>query len=543
MRPVPTPLGPLVGLSLGVILAWLSRSNSEAATPRGWPRKETLVFLFSRPRLPRPSRLLPSSSPAIGRSRTSSIAAHPLGGPLLVLVADALSVLVGFAIGRRLARRRALRAASAVAGAPLVPALLFVLIFQARLSIEGTFHQVQSDFGTEPVAGGPLGYALLWMSTLLAAGFAFTVRSLRIHRRANIAPDEPDQRARRRPQKNAGLTRPPRSSTLGPMASDARDGPGDREPQKPRGDVVARARARAAPTSPRRSPDRLGAPAKVRLGEPELVEEAGHRGLGMRVIKGGRVALTSTSDLTAARHRPLRRRTRSSSSSSRRKIRSPARPIRRSSRRAPSRISISTIPTAARSPPRRRSSSPKRGEQGGARRRSAHHEQRRRDVLAHRRRLRARALERLPRRLRGLVRVARRLARRRRRGRQEAPRLPLDGEALSSTSSTPPRRSATRPRAARCASSARARSRRARPPSSSIPTRRARSSALLAGLHHGQLDLAQVELPRRPRGHPRRERSRHHRRRSAHPARARLAPVRRRGRCVAPERRRRARAS
>jgi PmbA protein len=37
---------------------------------------------------------------------------------------------------------------------------------------------------------------------------------------------------------------------------------------------------------------------KVRLGEPELVEEAAHRGIGMRVIKNQRVALTSTSDLT-----------------------------------------------------------------------------------------------------------------------------------------------------------------------------------------------------------------------------------------------------
>ncbi|WP_437716923.1 metallopeptidase TldD-related protein [Sorangium sp. So ce448] len=37
---------------------------------------------------------------------------------------------------------------------------------------------------------------------------------------------------------------------------------------------------------------------KVRLGEPELVEEAVHKGLGMRIIKKQRVALTSTSDLT-----------------------------------------------------------------------------------------------------------------------------------------------------------------------------------------------------------------------------------------------------
>src|SRR6478752_6882075 len=40
--------------------------------------------------------------------------------------------------------------------------------------------------------------------------------------------------------------------------------------------------------------------AKVRLGQPELVEEAGHRAAGLRVMKGKRVASTSTSDLTEA---------------------------------------------------------------------------------------------------------------------------------------------------------------------------------------------------------------------------------------------------
>jgi PmbA protein len=37
--------------------------------------------------------------------------------------------------------------------------------------------------------------------------------------------------------------------------------------------------------------------AKVRLGEPELVQEAGSRGLGLRVLRGGRRAVTYTSDL------------------------------------------------------------------------------------------------------------------------------------------------------------------------------------------------------------------------------------------------------
>lgn len=37
---------------------------------------------------------------------------------------------------------------------------------------------------------------------------------------------------------------------------------------------------------------------KVRLGEPELVQEAGHRSVALRVIQGGRAAMTSTSDLS-----------------------------------------------------------------------------------------------------------------------------------------------------------------------------------------------------------------------------------------------------
>jgi PmbA protein len=38
--------------------------------------------------------------------------------------------------------------------------------------------------------------------------------------------------------------------------------------------------------------------ARVRLGKPELVEEAGYRSVGLRVMKGHRVAITSTSDLS-----------------------------------------------------------------------------------------------------------------------------------------------------------------------------------------------------------------------------------------------------
>jgi PmbA protein len=64
-------------------------------------------------------------------------------------------------------------------------------------------------------------------------------------------------------------------------------------------DVVKRALAGGADVAEAIARSGSELSTKVRLGEPELVEEASHRSLGMRVIKKGRVALTSTSDLTA----------------------------------------------------------------------------------------------------------------------------------------------------------------------------------------------------------------------------------------------------
>jgi PmbA protein len=62
--------------------------------------------------------------------------------------------------------------------------------------------------------------------------------------------------------------------------------------------VVGMAKARGASVA--ECVVRFGAElsARVRLGEPELVEEAGSRSLGLRVMKGQRVASTSTSDLS-----------------------------------------------------------------------------------------------------------------------------------------------------------------------------------------------------------------------------------------------------
>ncbi len=64
-------------------------------------------------------------------------------------------------------------------------------------------------------------------------------------------------------------------------------------------DLVERARKLGADVAEASARTGWELSAKVRLGKTELVEEAGHHGVSLRVIRGGRVATTATSDLTA----------------------------------------------------------------------------------------------------------------------------------------------------------------------------------------------------------------------------------------------------
>ncbi len=64
--------------------------------------------------------------------------------------------------------------------------------------------------------------------------------------------------------------------------------------------LVDRARASGADLAEAKAQAGWELTVRVRLGEPELVQEAGHRSVALRVMRGGRVALTSTSDLSEA---------------------------------------------------------------------------------------------------------------------------------------------------------------------------------------------------------------------------------------------------
>jgi PmbA protein len=66
------------------------------------------------------------------------------------------------------------------------------------------------------------------------------------------------------------------------------------------GRLVEQARQRGADVAEASASSGWELTAKVRLGEPELVQEAGHRSVALRVMKDQRVAITSSSDWTEA---------------------------------------------------------------------------------------------------------------------------------------------------------------------------------------------------------------------------------------------------
>lgn len=65
-------------------------------------------------------------------------------------------------------------------------------------------------------------------------------------------------------------------------------------------DLVSRARAAGAEVAEVSARSGWELSTKVRLGAPELVEEAGHRSVSMKVLRDQRMALSSTSDLSTA---------------------------------------------------------------------------------------------------------------------------------------------------------------------------------------------------------------------------------------------------
>jgi hypothetical protein len=175
---VPALVGPLLGFALGVALAWAAR--------RGAPRESDAL-------LGPPTQVAalmgclvygPACAYFLAFATDWSLSyavdsgAVPSAVLLVLALIDAVAVPAGFQAGHRAAKRRAVRWHVPLGLVPVGIAMGMLATSQRALRLDGTFQQVSSAFGTRPVVGGPLGYAITWMAAMVGAGAVIAARYL-----------------------------------------------------------------------------------------------------------------------------------------------------------------------------------------------------------------------------------------------------------------------------------------------------------------------------------------------------------------------------
>lgn len=176
---MPAPTGPFLGLAIGSLFAWAASDGSVRRKQSLALAPLALVSLFAlgvfAPAAAYFIAVAPDWSYAylVDTGRTFG-ALHAA-----VLLCDVASVPLGFVLGLRASERTAFTSVVRLVGIPLLAVGIFVIILFPRLSVHATFAQFHGDFGTRAVAGGPLGYALIWASIVLSGATVWTAYALR----------------------------------------------------------------------------------------------------------------------------------------------------------------------------------------------------------------------------------------------------------------------------------------------------------------------------------------------------------------------------
>jgi hypothetical protein len=176
---MPLPFSPLVGLLLGLGLAWAAVAEiSRDEGPLVASRPFAIVVAFAT--------LL--YTPAVGYfvafhgdwAYLYVFAWHSVPSAVdfaLVLVSGA-SVPIGFLLGAPLLRRRKLAPVAALAVTAGASSLALLALAAKRLSLSATYAQFHGEFGTEPIASSALGRGVLFMAIVLALGVAWSARAM-----------------------------------------------------------------------------------------------------------------------------------------------------------------------------------------------------------------------------------------------------------------------------------------------------------------------------------------------------------------------------
>jgi hypothetical protein len=177
---MPAPLAPLIGFALGVAFAWWARdelARSQSVAGLG-SRSLIVVTLFAS------IVFAPIGAYFLAFEADWSYAYFidtrriPSALQLALVLVDAASVPVGFVVAASYARARKLVPVLTLGAAPAILVLACIALAAGRFGIQASYAQFHGDFGTRPIAGSSLGYALLWMDALLVLGVVWTTRQV-----------------------------------------------------------------------------------------------------------------------------------------------------------------------------------------------------------------------------------------------------------------------------------------------------------------------------------------------------------------------------
>jgi hypothetical protein len=176
---MPAPLAPFIGFALGVGFAWCAREElSRSPAMNIASRSFLVVTLFAM------LVFAPVSAYFLAFESDWSYAYFidtrrlPSAIQLALLVLDTVAAPVGFVVATSPARARKVGTLLTLAALPLGLVLACLAAVAGRLGIQASYTQFHGDFGTRPVAGSSLGYALLWMNLVLTLGVAWTYRQI-----------------------------------------------------------------------------------------------------------------------------------------------------------------------------------------------------------------------------------------------------------------------------------------------------------------------------------------------------------------------------
>jgi hypothetical protein len=175
---MPAPIAPFLGWIVGLTFAWAASEPSTRAhaTPG---RTILVVILFSLLVYAPICSYFLAFAPDWSYAYLIDSERLPSAVDLGLVLVNAASVPVGFLLGARHVKGGALSSLTRLGFAPGAVTLLFLAVTIKRLGVEASYAQYHGDFGIQPLAGSPLGYAVLWMFAVLTGAVAWTSHCLR----------------------------------------------------------------------------------------------------------------------------------------------------------------------------------------------------------------------------------------------------------------------------------------------------------------------------------------------------------------------------